>query len=110
MLWLSLALAADQVRVSGRVESTVPGPIRVELLKVDEGVQLLVAEQILDEPGEFALTVSGVTGTVHLRAAADPDRDGISADDPQVVHPPLQLIGDPVGGLTLTLVLPGAAP
>lgn len=112
MLLLSLALAADQVRISGRVESTVPGPIRIELLQVEEhsSAQLLVAYELLEEPGPFVLIVTDVSGTVHLRAAADPDGDGVGPDDPQTLHPPFILEGDPVGGLTLTLVLPGEVP
>ena len=109
---LSFALAADQVRISGRVESTVPGPIRVELLQVEEhgSAQLLLAYEVLEEPGPFVLIVTDVSGPVHLRAAADAKGDGIGPDDPQTNHPPLTLEGDAIGGLTLTLVLPDEAP
>ena len=110
-LLLALAFAADEVRISGTVESSVGGPIRVELLRGEEGApQLLVASVVLDEPGPFALTVKPHLGQVVLRAGADPDGDGIGAGDAQVVHSPaLQIQDSPVTALTLSLVLPDAA-
>ncbi len=111
MIWLGLALAGDQVILSGRVDSSVPGPVRVELIRVEEGSpQLLIADVLLPEPGPFSITVPAHQGKLYLRAANDVELDGIGPDDPQAVLGPVDVQENPVADLDITLALPDAAP
>jgi len=104
VIWVTLALAGDQVVLSGRVESSVPGPIRVELIRVEEGSpQLLVAEVLLQEPGPFSVTVPARQGMLYLRVGTDADLDGIGPSDAQALLGPLDIQDNPIADLTFRL-------
>ena len=105
-LLLGLALAGDEVVVSGRVESSVESPVRLEIILVEPGSpQLLLHEEVMEQAGPFRLTLPAQEGNVVLRASADIDLDGAGPRDPQAVLP-LDLSGAPQTELVVTLVLP----
>jgi hypothetical protein len=107
LLLLSSALAVGQIHISGAVRHSGSGPVRVEVLQVqDEGPVLLVAEVLLPRPNaDFDLVVPANLGRVLIRAAADPDMDGVGESDPQVVYPrDLELGRQDIRGIELNLV------
>ncbi len=104
---LGLALAQEPVHVRGEVRHSGSGPVRVEVLQIqDEGPVLLIAELILPRPNStFDLPVPPNLGQVRVRAAADPGLDGVGEDDPQVVYPRTLTLGhQDIDGIELTLV------
>ena len=100
------AEAADTVRVSGVVEYTGSGPIRLELLNRSEGEALLIWSGSAPGAGPFAVDVPSHLGEVTLRAAADQQRDGVGPDDPQCLIGGLLIVDKPVSDLTVTLKPP----
>lgn len=107
---LSPATAADTVPVSGVIEHTGSGVIRVELLTRTPGVQPMLAwSGTLPGPGAFTLEVPQHLGAVTLRAAVDIDRDGVGPDDPQGLVENLEITTEPVEGVELSLWLPQRA-
>lgn len=93
LLWMGLAWAQD-VTLSGRVEWSGGGPVRVEALSEDSEGQLLVVNAVvLDGPGAFELTVPRDSGPLRLRAGSDPEGDGIGPDAAMGIYPGLVRVG-----------------
>jgi len=111
-IWLSgigAASAGPTVALEGVLAHTGGGPVRVELLAEQSGGQppLLAWSGWIDHPGPFRLEVPADLGEVRLRAAADPDADGVGPLDPQVrLAAPLRVGRAPIEGLELTLIRP----
>ncbi len=107
-----VASAGETVSVSGVIEHSGSGPIRVELLTRSPGVQPMLAwSGTLPGPGAFTLEVPQHLGAVTLRAAADIDRDGVGPGDPQGLVEHLEITTEPVVGIELSLRVPrGAKP
>lgn len=93
LLWVATALA-QTVTLSGRVEWSGAGPIRVEALSEDSDGQLLVVATVtLDAPGPFELPVPSSSGPLRLRAGSDPEGDGIGPRAAMGIYPGLVRVG-----------------
>jgi len=103
---IASVMAADTVRVSGVIEYTGSGPIRLELLNRSEGEALLVWSGSAPGAGPFSVDVPAHLGAVTLRAASDPERDGVGPQDPQGLIEGLAIADKSVEGLTITLKPP----
>lgn len=112
MSWLlfgAVALA-QTVTLSGQVEWSGAGPLRVEALSEDsEGQLLVVSAVVLEGPGPFELQVPAGSGPLRLRAGSDPEGDGIGPRAAMGIYPGLVRVGtQDVADLELTLSAPRA--
>ena len=107
LLWAAIALA-QTITLSGRVEWSGAGPVRIEALSEDsEGHLLVVSSVTLDGPGSFELAVPFGAGPLRLRAGSDPERDGIGPRAAMGIYPGLVRVGSQdVGELAWTLSAP----
>lgn len=93
LLWAAAALA-QSVTLSGRVEWSGAGPVRVEALSEDSEGQLVVVSTVtLAAPGPFELIVPGSSGPLRLRAGSDPEGDGIGPRAAMGIYPGLVRVG-----------------
>ncbi|MFT5584720.1 MAG: hypothetical protein ACI9VR_002305 [Cognaticolwellia sp.] len=107
LLWAAVALA-QTITLSGRVEWSGAGPVRIEALSEDSEGQILVVSSVtLDGPGRFELAVPAGTGPLRLRAGSDPERDGIGPWAAMGIYPGLVRVGaQDIGKLDWTLSMP----
>ena len=92
---ISSVAAADvgTIQLQGELTQPTEGPVMIELLipQTSEQHPLLAWSGVLNSNGgPFQVTVPAELGRVYLRAAIDPQRDGIGPGDPQT-RVPLQL-------------------
>ncbi len=109
LLWAAAALA-QSVTLSGRVEWSGAGPVRIEALSEDsEGQLVVVGTLTLDAPGPFELAVPSSSGPLRLRAGSDPEGDGIGPRAAMGIYPGLVRVGNQdVDELVWTLSAPRA--
>jgi hypothetical protein len=89
LLLVAVALA-QTITLSGRVEWSGAGPVRVEALSEDnEGHLLVVSSVLLNGPGPFELSVPAGSGPLRLRAGSDPEGDGIGPRAAMGIYPGL---------------------
>lgn len=107
LLWAAAALA-QTVTLSGRVQWSGAGPVRIEALSEDsEGQLLVVSALVLDGPGAFEMAVPSGSGPLRLRAGSDPEGDGIGPQAAMGIYPGLVRVGaQDVGELEWTLSAP----
>ncbi len=105
-LLLAQALAQDTVSIRGDVRYSGVGPVVVEVLLIESsGPPLLAGSAVVESGnGPFEVQVRARIGTVSVRAAHDPDRDGVSETDAQTIWPePLAVNSADIEGLQLHL-------
>ncbi|MCB9758751.1 MAG: hypothetical protein H6739_02845 [Alphaproteobacteria bacterium] len=110
---IGAALAADTVTLSGVVQHSAAGALRVEVLLVvpDGQAPLLVAASTIEGPGPFSIRIPARVGQVRLRVAADDEGDGVGPDDAQGVLPePLMVGSQDITGVSLSLRRPDLNP
>lgn len=109
LLWAAAALA-QSVTLSGRVEWSGAGPVRIEALSEDsEGHLVVVSTLTLEAPGSFEMAVPSSSGPLRLRAGSDPEGDGIGPRAAMGIYPGLVRVGNQdVDELVWTLSAPRA--
>lgn len=101
-----------EVSVSGVVAHSGSGAIRLELLLLDDegGAPLLVQSMTLASAGPFSMQAPAGLGRVRVRAAYDPDGDGVGPADAQGLSEPVVVGASEIQGLEITLRRPDLAP
>ncbi len=109
LLWAAVALA-QEITLSGSVQWSGAGPVRIEALSEDsEGHLLVVSAVVLPGPGAFEMAVPAGSGPLRLRAGSDPEGDGIGPRAAMGIYPGLVRVGtQDVAELEWTLSAPRA--